>query len=157
MREVLSELRAWWADGQPVALATVVETFNSSPRPPGASMLVGSDDTVVGSVSGGCVEGAVYELGQSVLASATAELAHYGVSDDTAYAVGLTCGGQLDVFVEKVDRESFPELGDIADDIAAGRPVAVATVVAHPDPSGAAAVSGAASVKRYAGCPRTGD
>lgn len=135
MREVLSELRAWWADGQPVALATVVETFNSSPRPPGASMLVGSDDTVVGSVSGGCVEGAVYELGQSVLASATAELAHYGVSDDTAYAVGLTCGGQLDVFVEKVDRESFPELGDIADDIAAGRPVAVATVVAHPDPS----------------------
>lgn len=135
MREVLTELRDWWAAGEPVALATVVETFNSSPRPAGASMLVGPDDTVVGSVSGGCVEGAVYELGQGVLDSATPELAHYGVSDDTAYSVGLTCGGQLDVFVEKVDRESFPELGSVADDIVAGRPVAVATVVAHPDAS----------------------
>lgn len=135
MREVLTELRDWWAAGEPVALATVVETFNSSPRPAGASMLVGPDDTVVGSVSGGCVEGAVYELGQGVLHSATPELAHYGVSDDTAYSVGLTCGGQLDVFVEKVDRESFPELGSVADDIVAGRPVAVATVVAHPDAS----------------------
>ena len=135
MREVMRELRTWWEDGQPVALATVVDTFSSSPRPPGASMLVGSDDTVVGSVSGGCVEGAVYEVGREVLASGTAELAHYGVSDSTAYSVGLSCGGELDVFVERVDRESFPELGDVADDIDAGRPVAVATVVAHPDPA----------------------
>ncbi|KRE42285.1 XdhC family protein [Knoellia sp. Soil729] len=134
MREVLSELRDWWEAGESVALATVVDTFYSSPRPAGASMLVGPDDTVVGSVSGGCVEGAVYELGQGVRASATAELAHYGVSDDTAYSVGLTCGGQLDVFVEKVDQESFPELGSVADDIEAGRPVAVATVIEHPDP-----------------------
>lgn len=133
MREVLTELREWWAAGESVAMATVVDTFNSSPRPPGAAMLIGPDGTAVGSVSGGCVEGAVYEVGQGVLGSATPELAHYGVSDDTAYAVGLTCGGQLDVFVEKVDHETFPELGDIADDIAAGRPVAVATVVAHPD------------------------
>ncbi|WP_404380855.1 XdhC family protein [Knoellia locipacati] len=135
MREVLRELRAWWEAGEPVAMATVVDTFSASPRPPGASMLVGADGTAVGSVSGGCVEGAVYEVGQSVLATGTAELAHYGVSDDTAYSVGLTCGGQLDVFIEKVDQRSFPELGDIADDIDAGRPVAVATVVAHPDPS----------------------
>lgn len=134
MREVLSELRDWWVAGESVAMATVVETFNSSPRPPGAAMLIGPDGTAVGSVSGGCVEGAVYEVGQSVLSSAAAELAHYGVSDDTAYAVGLTCGGQLDVFVEKVDRESFAELGEIADDIESGRPVAVATVIAHPDP-----------------------
>ncbi|EAQ00241.1 hypothetical protein JNB_08719 [Janibacter sp. HTCC2649] len=133
MREVLTELREWWDAGERSALATVVETFNSSPRPAGASMLVGPDSTVVGSVSGGCVEGAVYEVGQDVIASATAQLAHYGISDDTAYSVGLSCGGQLDVFVEMVDRESFPEFGDVADDIAAGRPVAVATVVAHPD------------------------
>lgn len=133
MREVLAELRDWWADGKPVALATVVDTFKSSPRPPGASMLVGPDGTAVGSVSGGCVEGAVYDTGQDVLTSATPELAHYGVSDDTAYSVGLTCGGQLDVFIERVDQQSFPEFGDVAADIEAGRPVAVATVVAHPD------------------------
>ena len=135
MREVLRELREWWDAGEPVALATVVDTFSSSPRPPGAAMLVGPDGTVVGSVSGGCVEGAVHDVGQDVLVSATPELAHYGVSDDTAYSVGLTCGGELDVFVERVDRSSFPELGSVADDIAAGRPVAVATVVAHPDPA----------------------
>ncbi|MFC7489849.1 MULTISPECIES: XdhC family protein [unclassified Knoellia] len=135
MREVLAELREWWEAGEGTALATVVETFNSSPRPPGASMLVGADGTAVGSVSGGCVEGAVYEVGQDVIASATPQLSHYGISDDTAFSVGLTCGGQLDVFVERVDRESFPELGSVADDIAADRPVAVATVVAHPDPA----------------------
>ncbi|KGN33821.1 xanthine dehydrogenase accessory factor [Knoellia sinensis KCTC 19936] len=135
MRDVLSELRAWWDADEPVAMATVVDTFRSSPRPAGASMLVGSDGTAVGSVSGGCVEGAVFDLGQEVLNSATPELVHYGISDDTAYTVGLTCGGELDVFVEKVDRASFPELGGVADDIAAGRPVAVATVVAHPDPA----------------------
>jgi len=135
MREVLRELRAWWEAGEPVAMATVVDTFSSSPRPPGASMLVGPDGTVVGSVSGGCVEGAVHDVGQDVLASGAAELAHYGVSDEPAYGVGLTCGGELDVFVEKVTTESFPELGEVADDIEAGRPVAVATVVAHPDPA----------------------
>lgn len=135
MREVLTELRRWWDAGESVAMGTVVATFNSSPRPPGASMLVGPDGTVVGSVSGGCVEGAVYDEGQAVLASATPQLTRYGVSDDTAYSVGLTCGGQLDVFIEKVDRETFPELGDVADDIDAGRPVAVVTVVEHPDPA----------------------
>ncbi|WP_353952800.1 XdhC family protein [Knoellia sp. S7-12] len=133
MREVLTELREWWDAGESAALATVVETFNSSPRPAGASMLVGPHGTAVGSVSGGCVEGAVYEEGQGVIASATPELVHYGISDDTAYAVGLSCGGQLDVFIEKVDRETFPEFGDVADDIEAGRPVAVVTVVEHPE------------------------
>ena len=62
-------------------------------------------------------------------------LQRYGVSDDDAYAVGLTCGGILDVFVEQVSRETFPELGEVADDIEAGRPVAVATVIEHPDPA----------------------
>ncbi len=133
MREVLPDLMRWWEAGESVGVGTVVATFRSAPRPPGASMLVGPAGEAVGSVSGGCVEGAVYELGQSVVADGTSVLHRYGVSDDDAFAVGLTCGGILDVFVEKVDRETFPELGDIAADIAAGRPVAVATVVDHPD------------------------
>jgi xanthine dehydrogenase accessory factor len=98
-------------------------------------MLVGPAGEAVGSVSGGCVEGAVYELGQAVVSSGVPELHRYGVSDDDAFAVGLTCGGILDVYVEKVSADTFPELGGIADDIEAGRPVAVATVVDHPDPS----------------------
>jgi xanthine dehydrogenase accessory factor len=98
-------------------------------------MLVGPDASAVGSVSGGCVEGAVYDLAQQVVASGTPVLQRYGVSDDDAFAVGLTCGGILDVFVETVSKETFPELGEIAADIEAGNPVAVATVVEHPDPS----------------------
>ncbi len=135
MREVLEELLTWWEAGAEVGVGTVVATFRSAPRPPGASMLVGPGGEAVGSVSGGCVEGAVYELAQSVMASKTPVLQRYGVSDDDAFAVGLTCGGILDVFVERVSRESFPELGEVAADIRAGRPVALATVVAHPDPS----------------------
>ena len=134
MREVMPELLSWWSAGDSVAVATVVETFRSAPRPPGASMLVGPDGTAVGSVSGGCVEGAVFELGQEVLATGAPALQRYGVSDDDAFAVGLTCGGILDVFVERIDQESFPELRDIAEDIEAGRPVAVAVVIEHPDP-----------------------
>lgn len=135
MREVLSELLQWWEAGEEVGVGTVVATFQSAPRPPGASMLVGPDGTAVGSVSGGCVEGAVYELGQEVVQGGRPVLQRYGISDDDAFAVGLTCGGILDVYVEKVTRETFPELGDIAADIDAGRPVAVATVVEHPDPA----------------------
>jgi xanthine dehydrogenase accessory factor len=135
VREVLPELMRWWRDGRTVGVGTVVATFRSAPRPPGASMLVGPSGEAVGSVSGGCVEGAVYELAQSVVASGEPLLRRYGVSDDDAFAVGLTCGGILDVYVEKVDQATFPELGRIADDIEAGRPVGVATVVEHPDPS----------------------
>ncbi|EWS99785.1 XshC-Cox1 family protein [Intrasporangium oryzae NRRL B-24470] len=135
MREVLSELMEWWSAGEEVGVGTVVGTWRSAPRQPGASMLVGPDGSAVGSVSGGCVEGAVYELGQEVVASGTPVLQRYGVSDDDAYAVGLTCGGILDVFVEKVSKDTFPELGDVAADIAAGRPVAVVTVIEHPEPA----------------------
>src|SRR4051794_35466058 len=116
-------------------MGTVVATFRSAPRPPGASMLVGPDGTAVGSVSGGCVEGAVYELAEEVTASGVPVLERYGVSDDDAFAVGLTCGGILDVYVERVSRETFPELAEIAADVAAERPVAIATVVEHPDPA----------------------
>jgi xanthine dehydrogenase accessory factor len=135
MREVLPDLLHWWRDGQSVGVGTVVATWKSAPRQPGASMLVGPEGEAVGSVSGGCVEGAVYELAQEVVESGTPALQRYGVSDEDAYAVGLTCGGILDVWVETVSQETFPELGDVAADIEAGRPVAVATVVEHPDPS----------------------
>lgn len=135
MREVLPQLLAWWEAGETVGMGTVVATFRSAPRPPGASMLVGPDASAVGSVSGGCVEGAVYDLAQEVVRAGSPVLHRYGVSDDDAFAVGLTCGGILDVYVEKVNRETFPELGEIAADIEAGRPVAVATVVEHADPS----------------------
>jgi xanthine dehydrogenase accessory factor len=97
-------------------------------------MLVGPDGSAVGSVSGGCVEGAVYELAQEVVAGGTPVLQRYGVSDDEAFAVGLTCGGILDVFVERVSQQTFPQLSDVSDDIDAGHPVAVVTVVEHPDP-----------------------
>jgi len=135
VRDVLPELMQWWRAGKSVGVGTVVATFRSAPRPAGASMLVGPGGEAVGSVSGGCVEGAVYELGQEVVATGAPVLQRYGVSDDDAFAVGLTCGGILDVFVETVSQETFPELGDVSDDIAAGRPVAVATVIDHPDPA----------------------
>ncbi|QDH11115.1 XdhC family protein [Nocardioides dongxiaopingii] len=135
MRDVLPELLRWWEAGETVGVGTVVATFRSAPRPPGASMLVGPDDTAVGSVSGGCVEGAVYDLAQEVVASGEPVLHRYGVSDDDAFAVGLTCGGILDVWVEEVSRDTFPELAEIAADVEAGRPVALATVIEHPDPA----------------------
>lgn len=135
MREVLTELMEWWDAGAVVGVGTVVGTWRSAPRPPGASMLVGPDGEAVGSVSGGCVEGAVYELAQEVLGSGQPALVRYGVSDDDAFAVGLTCGGILDIFVEKVSKETFPQLGKVAAEIEAGQPVAVATIVEHTDPA----------------------
>ncbi len=95
----------------------------------------------------------MYELGQEVIESGSPALQRYGVSDDDAFAVGLTCGGILDVYVERVDPASFPELADVADDIAAGRPVAVCTVIEHPDP----AVRGRRLVVRPEGVPVVGD
>jgi xanthine dehydrogenase accessory factor len=134
MRDVLTDLLAWWRAGETVGVGTVVGTWRSAPRQPGAAMLVGPDDSAVGSVSGGCVESAVYQLAQEVMADGSPVLQRYGVSDNDAFAVGLTCGGILDVFVEKVSQQTFPELAEVAADIDAGRPVAVATVVDHPDP-----------------------
>jgi xanthine dehydrogenase accessory factor len=133
VREVLDELVAQWREGKSTAVGTVVSTYRSAPRPAGASMLVTSDEQAVGSVSGGCVEGAVFELGQQVLAEDTPVLQRYGVSDDDAFSVGLTCGGIIDVFVEKVDPVQFPELDEVADSVAKKEGVAIATVVAHPD------------------------
>src|SRR3546814_4322280 len=109
MREVRPGLLAWGRAGESVGMGTVIATCRSAPRPPGASMLVGPDGTAVGSVSGGCVEGAVYELAQEVVARREPVLQRYGISDDDAFAVGLTCGGILDVYVETVARETRSE------------------------------------------------
>ena len=132
MRDVLDQLLQWWDQGAEVGIGTVVSTWSSAPRQPGASMLVGPDGSAAGSVSGGCVEGAVYELASEVRDGADPVLQRYGVSDSDAFAVGLTCGGIIDIFVERVGPASFPEFGGVAEDIRGGRPVAVATVVEAP-------------------------
>jgi xanthine dehydrogenase accessory factor len=132
MRDVLDDLLRWWQEGQPVGMATVVATWKSAPRPPGATMLVGPDGTVVGSVSGGCVEGAVYDLCQEASADGVPRLQRYGVSDDDAFSVGLTCGGTIELFVERVDRESFPWLARVAESIDKGVPIAVLTCIEGP-------------------------
>ena len=118
-------------------MATVVATWRSAPRPPGATMLVGPDGTAVGSVSGGCVEGAVYELAQQVVETGQPVLQRYGVSDSDAFAVGLTCGGILDVFVERVDPLRYPEFGVVAGAVRDRTPVCVVTCVGvGDDPAG---------------------
>src|SRR5690242_7067360 len=132
MREVMDELDRWWKSGDPVGMATVVGTWRSAPRPPGATMLVGPDGTAVGSVSGGCVEGAVYELCREALDDGQPRLQRYGVSDDDAFAVGLTCGGIIDLFVERVDPVLFPQLDRVAAAISGREPVAVVTCVDGP-------------------------
>jgi xanthine dehydrogenase accessory factor len=129
----MGDLLAWWREGSPVAMATVVATWSSAPRQPGAVMMVGPHGTAVGSVSGGCVEAAVYELGVEVTESGAPVLTRYGVSDDDAFAVGLTCGGTIELFVERVARDSYPELEDVAGSIDGGVPVAVATIIAGHD------------------------
>lgn len=133
MRDVLAELLAVWNAGKTAGVATVVRTMKSAPRAAGAALVVSPDGSVAGSVSGGCVEGAVYELAGEVARTGRPQLQRYGITDDDAFAVGLTCGGIIDIFAEPVSRQTFPQLGDVADDIGAHRPVAVATVITHPD------------------------
>jgi xanthine dehydrogenase accessory factor len=113
-----------------------------------------ADHEVVGSVSGGCVEGAVYELSLDVCQTGDAVLETYGVSDDDAFAVGLTCGGIIDIFVERIDRTRFPELGDIAAAVERGEPVAVATVISGPGRIGARRVIWASSSSGTLGTAR---
>lgn len=137
MRDILDQIFKWWDAGETFGLATVVGTFRSAPREAGAAMAVSLAGDVVGSVSGGCVEGAVYELSGEVTGSGQPVLQTYGISDDSAFSVGLTCGGIIDVFVEPVSQERFAELGEIAAAVRAGQPVAVATVISGPGQVGA--------------------
>jgi xanthine dehydrogenase accessory factor len=137
VRDILDPISKWWGAGESFGLATVVRTFSSAPREPGAAMAVSADGEAVGSVSGGCVEGAVYELAGEVRSSGQPVLQTYGISDDDAFAVGLTCGGIIDIFVEPVGSQSFPELGEVAAAVRADEPVAVATVIDGPGRVGA--------------------
>jgi xanthine dehydrogenase accessory factor len=100
MRELLADIERWHASGRRVALARIVGVVGSAPREVGAAMAVSEDGEVAGSLSGGCVEGAVVEEALQVLAAGTPRLCKYGYSDEDAFAAGLTCGGTLHVFVE---------------------------------------------------------
>jgi xanthine dehydrogenase accessory factor len=137
MRDILPVLHGWYTARVPFGLATVVATSRSAPRDPGAAMAVGPDDEVVGSVSGGCVEGAVFELAQDVVASGEARLETFGYSDEDAFAVGLTCGGEITLLVRPVTAALDPSFGAVAESVAAHRPVTVATVTDGPAPRGA--------------------
>jgi xanthine dehydrogenase accessory factor len=150
VREVMPELARWWEAGATVGVGTVVAILGSSPREPGASMVVGPNGEVVGSVSGGCVESAVYELSRQAAATGRPALVRYGISAGDPYAPELTCGGSLDVFASQVSAKTFPGLDAVAGDVQDGRPVAVATVVEHPD---AAAVGRRLVVRPQPGRP----
>jgi xanthine dehydrogenase accessory factor len=137
VRDILDPITRWWESGETFGLATVVRTFSSAPREPGAAMAVSAAGEVVGSVSGGCVEGAVYELATQVSASGEPVLQRYGISDDDAFAVGLTCGGIIDIFVEPASRQAFSDLGEVAAAVRQDVPVAVATIIEGPGRIGA--------------------
>ena len=103
MREILADAERWQARGERFALATVVATRRSAPRPVGSKLAVSDSGEMAGSVSGGCVENDVYEHAKQVLAGAPPQLVTYGISDELALSVGLPCGGEIDVFVEEAD------------------------------------------------------
>lgn len=102
-QDILEQAARWREAGKGVALATVVSTWGSSPRPSGAQLAVSEDGAFVGSVSGGCVEGAVIEEAQHVMRDGKPRLLDFGVSDEQAWEVGLACGGKIEVFVERVE------------------------------------------------------
>ena len=101
--DVLSEAARWREDGRKVALATVVSTWGSSPRPTGSHLAVDENGKLVGSVSGGCIEGAVVSEAMEVMESGKPKVLEYGVTNELAWEVGLACGGTIRIFVEKVE------------------------------------------------------
>ena len=101
MKDVLREVDSWVARGDQIAIATVIDVKRSAPRPPGAKMAVNDRGEVSGAVSGGCVEGAVVEVAEDVLAGGEPRLLRFGIADDEAWEVGLPCGGEIGVFVER--------------------------------------------------------
>jgi xanthine dehydrogenase accessory factor len=137
MRDISAGLRPLIEAGQPFAMATIVKVSGSSPRPPGAAMLVDGDGAAIGSLSGGCVEGAVYTAAEEVLATGEPVVETYGISDDDAFSVGLTCGGVLDVLVQRIDGDQLGLLTEVLDALDAHAPIAIATVIGGPAPWGA--------------------
>jgi xanthine dehydrogenase accessory factor len=101
--DVLAQAHKWTENGDRVALATVIDTRRSAPLPPGSKMAISDKGDVVGAVSGGCVEGAVVEIAEEILAGADPRLLHFGIADSDAWDVGLPCGGEIDVFVERYE------------------------------------------------------
>jgi xanthine/CO dehydrogenase XdhC/CoxF family maturation factor len=101
--DVLTAAESWRREGRGVAIATVVETWGSAPRPVGRHLVIDDQDNFLGSVSGGCVEGAVVAEAHEVIRSGKPRLLEFGVADDTAWNVGLSCGGTIRVYVEKID------------------------------------------------------
>lgn len=100
MKEILADVERWRANGEKVAIATVVATRKSAPRPVGAKLAMSEGGELAGSVSGGCVEGDVFEHARTVLETGVPKLLSYGIEDEDAWNVGLPCGGEIDVFVE---------------------------------------------------------
>ena len=110
MQDVLSELSLWKERGDRIALATVIDVQRSAPRPPGAKMAVNSRGEIAGSVSGGCVEGAVAEIADGILKGDPPQLLHFGIADSDAWDVGLPCGGEIDVWVQAYEPGRFEEI-----------------------------------------------
>lgn len=129
MKEVISDIDNWLQKDEPIALATVVQTWGSAPRKVGAKMALTTEGEISGSVSGGCVEGAVYEEGVEAVTNGQAKLLHYGVADETAWEVGLACGGIIEVFVEPLDAEVYHFVQTLLDEDTA---FATATVISGP-------------------------
>ena len=126
MKDVLNDINQWRQENeQPIALATVVQTWGSAPRKVGAKMAMMPGGQISGSVSGGCVEGAVFETGTEVLETGKPQLLHFGVADDTAWEVGLACGGIIEVFVEPLNVPSFDLMKDIIEADRAGDSVTI--------------------------------
>ncbi len=134
MLDIATELHRWSGLGEPFAVATVVATGGSAPRQPGAALAVDGRGGAVGSVSGGCVEGAVYELCREALSGDGPEVVveRFGYSADDAFAVGLTCGGVIDVLVQRIDPRDRPEVVGALSAASAGRPAALARVAEGP-------------------------
>jgi xanthine dehydrogenase accessory factor len=103
MKEILEEVERWREDGEKVVVATVIATRRSAPRPVGTSLAVSESGKMCGSVSGGCVESDVYENAREVMETGKPKLLSYGIADEEAWSVGLPCGGEIDVFVERVE------------------------------------------------------
>lgn len=132
MRDEVATLLEWQRDGEPFALATVISTSRSAPRPAGAVLAVHSDGRIAGNVSGGCVEPAVVELCRESLLTGAVRRMRFGYSDDEAFAVGLTCGGEVEVLVRRVDASSLP-IDPLAMAFDADLPVALLTVIDSKD------------------------
>ena len=129
MREIMNEVLPSFNLGKPFVLATVTRTWSSAPRPVGAAMALLDSGEVIGSVSGGCVEGAIHEVSLEVMKTRQSQSVTYGVSDDNAFAVGLTCGGTIELFIQYIDSATFPEFADIASHIEQEQAVGVATLI----------------------------